>query len=220
MHQKALDAFKSIDEVLGPAFAAKIRAEGPKFIDDRNFIQPICPIIVGQGRERVRDAVLALIRETMPKFESQRIVAVSEHPDELPSDASDDGSLLGSLNAAGFYSFSPAQFELPQISQMANAAYGPQPSTTKLAALIREFMRWDTDLYCILSPMDSVAWEMLAQAVMTGHAAVVGIESAEGEAVRYPEGGPFDMLPPQSFPVIDIDQGAVYQSLADAKIAA
>ncbi len=218
MQEKAIAAFKSLADVVGEPFAAIIRSEGPKLIDEKGFIQPLCPVVIASGRELCRDAALAYIRECMPKFTSQRIVLISEFPDEVPSDPSDDASMLAGLNSGSFYSFSPAQYQLPEISKKANESLGPQPATTKLAEAIREGMRWDTDLYCILSPMEMFAWNTLAQAVMTGHAGVVGIDRSSSDPMLQPKEGAFNMLPAQSFPVIDIDNKVLYPTLRGATV--
>ncbi len=220
-------AIRPLTEVVGDAFAADIRKVVPSPIEPAGFLSPALIVIIGERREARRDAVLSLLQEYLGDMYRQRIVFISDHPEEIPAQPpKKDASMEEYTYGAAVFSVSPEGTKLPDEGILDAIRGGPGSPTTRLAKTIADFSRWDIDIYAVLSPLEMFSWQVIVQMTLTGSPSYATIERAPGTPVHIGEESiaALSMLgaanPEGGVTFIDLDQKKVFRTLADAQISA
>ena len=214
-----------LKDVVGDPFSAEL-SFSISFLDPDNTLVPGLCIVVSEHRELRRDAILSLLQEKFGDIYKQRMVVISDNPEEIPArPPTEDASLEEYTYAPALFSVAPGEANLRDEGMLSTLRV-PEESTTKLARTISDFSRWDIDTFVVLSPLEMFSWTALASMVLTGSVTIAGIERTPGEVVSIGQEsiGALELLdandPKGSVTILDLDQQKIFKTLADAKIVA
>lgn len=218
-------SIRPLADVVGEPFAADIRTVVPAPLKPSSFLAPSLTVIIGENREARRDTVLSLLQEYLGDIYRQRIVFISDHPEEIPAQPPKEGASMEEFTyGAAVFSVSPEATKLPDEGIVDAIRGGPGSPTTRLAKTIADFTRWDIDVYAVLSPMEMFSWQTIVQVTLTGSPSYATIERAPGALVHIGEesmaaltmlGG---VSPQGGVIFIDLDQKKVFRTLQHAQI--
>ncbi len=217
---------KPLRDVVGTDFAAAIKIAVPSFTSENKFYIPRLFVVIGESREMRRDFTLSLLQEYLGDIYGARCVVISDHPEEIPArPPKKDATMEEYTYNPALFSVSPEKTTLPD-TEFLDSLRGPQPSTTKLAKVIVDFSRWDTDIYAVLSPLEIFSWQALVQVTLTSSISLAGVERKRGEAVSIGAESirALEMLGAHdekgNVIFIDLDEKKIHHTLGGANITA